>query len=206
MFDQRLRLCCLTLACMGIVSIDLRAEPSQDPAIQPIPESVPFPLYDCPTSEQLRKTIKPIGGIRASLHVDPKFVEQNGLPVNCSGFVFQARQRPRALYSELVEFNWKPTNFFHQPLYFDDQPLERYGQSVCPPLQPVLSGGRFFMTFPIVPYKIGLNPLHECVTTLGYERPGECVPCVREKVMPAFELDAGLLQTGTVLALIFLLP
>ena len=33
-----------------------------------------------------------------------------------------------------------------------------------------------------------------------------CAPCLREKVMPRFELDAGLLQAGTVVGLIFLLP
>ena len=43
----------------------------------------------------------------------------------------------------ITEFQWAPANFFHQPLYFDDTPLERYGQSVCPHLQPIISGGRF---------------------------------------------------------------
>jgi len=182
-------------------------------AIAPVPEEDGplfeedgIPLHDCPTREQLRAAIKPIGEIQARLSVNPKLLGEEGTPLNCSYYVFEARQPARALFPGLIEFNWQPTNFFHQPLYFDDQPLERYGQTTCWQLQPIISGSRFFFTVPIVPYKIGLNPLHEPVTTLGYDRPGNCTPCMRERVVPRLEGDAALLQAATVLALVFILP
>lgn len=177
------------------------------PPYEPIPEDGDaIPLHECPTREQLRAAIKPIGEIQAKLAVDPELVGEEGSPLNCAYYVFDARQRARARFPELTQFSWQPTNFFHQPLYFDDQPLERYGQTSCWPLQPVFSGTRFFLTLPVIPYKIGLNPLHEPVTTLGYYRPGGCAPCLREKVIPAFEIDAALLEAGTALAIIFVLP
>ena len=196
------------------VSGDATNPPGNDGgAIAPLPqdegllaEDNGIPLHDCPTREQLRAAIKPIGEIQARLSVDPSLLGEEGTPLNCSYYVFEARQPARALFPGLIEFNWQPTNFFHQPLYFDDQPLERYGQTTCWQLQPIISGSRFFFTVPVVPYKIGLNPLHEPVTTLGYDRPGNCTPCVRERIIPRLEGDAALLQAATVLALVFILP
>jgi hypothetical protein len=160
----------------------------------------------CPTDEQLRANIKPIAGIRATMMIDPELTKEEGLPLDCAYHVFQDPVEAKALYASIAEFNWRPTNFFHQPLYFDDQPLERYGQTLSPHLQPILSGTRFFLTFPIVPYKMGIDRTHDCISTLAYHRPGRCLPCIREKIIPRFELDAGLLQAGTAVALVFMLP
>lgn len=160
----------------------------------------------CPTDEELRATIRPIAAIQATMTIDPELTKEEGLPLDCAYHVFQDPVQPTALYPSLTEFNWRPTNFFHQPLYFDDQPLERYGQTLSPHLQPVISGTRFFATFPIIPYKMGIDRTHDCISTLAYHRPGRCLPCIREKIIPRFELDAGLLQAGTAVALIFMLP
>jgi hypothetical protein len=96
--------------------------------------------------------------------------------------------------SAYVEFSWAPAELAHQPLYFDDQPLERYGQSVCPLLQPVLSGAHFFLVFPVVPYKIGIDRTHDPVHTLGHYRMGTAAPCIRQRL--PFELDAALFEAG----------
>lgn len=176
-------------------------------AQDPIPEDEERSILPmCPTDEELRAAIKPIADIRATMTIDPELTKEEGLPLDCSYHVFQNRVPAKALYSTVTEFNWRPTDFFHQPLYFDDQPLERYGQTLSPRLQPLLSGTRFFMTFPIVPYKMGIDRTHDCISTLAYHRPGRCLPCLREKVIPRFELDAALLQAGTAVALVFLLP
>jgi len=127
-------------------------------------------------------------------------------PADCSDGLFLDARPGIARSASVTQFNWQATNFFHRPLYFDDTPLERYGQTKHPLIQPVVSGARFFGTFPILPYKMGTDRTGDCVSTLGYYRPGSCAPCVRERLIPAWEADASLLEAGVALALIFALP
>ncbi len=126
-------------------------------------------------------------------------------PPDCSGSVFQGMRPSTSLSDSISEFHSAPANFFHQPLYFDDTPLERYGQSVSPHFQPFISGGRFFLALPIIPYKIGYDHPYECVTTLGQYRPGVCAPCVMQ-VPPPLQWNSALLQAGTTVGLVLLLP
>lgn len=73
-------------------------------------------------------------------------------------------------------FTWKASGLCHKPLYFEDIQLERYGHSFGPYVQPVISHAHFFVTVPILPYLMGVNPPNECMYTLGYYRPGSCAP------------------------------
>jgi len=73
-------------------------------------------------------------------------------------------------------FMWKASALCHKPLYFEDVQLERYGHSWGPVVQPVVSGGMFFATIPVLPYKMGVELPWECVYPLGYYRPGDCAP------------------------------
>ena len=72
---------------------------------------------------------------------------------------------------------------------FDDVQLERYGQSRCPTLQPVLSGAHFFGTMAIMPYKMGLSGPFEMTSNYGYYRPGSPTPCVGRRL--PWEWDAA---------------
>jgi len=95
--------------------------------------------------------------------------------------------------------SWTAPVFCHQPLYFEDVMLERYGQERFPSVQPILSGARFFSSVALLPYKSYLQrPLEDRYST-GYYRPGSTAPCVRQRL----PYDAGamrfqLLTTGTV--------
>ncbi len=73
-------------------------------------------------------------------------------------------------------FTWKASALCTKASYFEDVQLERYGHSICPILQPVISGAKFFLTVPVLPYKMGLTPPNECVYTLGHYRVGNCAP------------------------------
>ncbi len=101
-------------------------------------------------------------------------------------------------------FHWAAPNFAHQPTYFDNIPAERYGQTLCPVLQPVFNGAHFFASLPAVPYKMAVNPPHELIYTMGYYRPGSPAPCVRQQV--PWQADAATVETAVVLGLIFALP
>ena len=78
---------------------------------------------------------------------------------------------------------WQPLNhtwvspvFFHNPLYFEQVNLERYGLGAHSSLQPVLSAVHFFGSIPLAPLKGIKQRPYDYVTTLGSYRPGNCVP------------------------------
>jgi hypothetical protein len=75
---------------------------------------------------------------------------------------------------------WRSPNMKHRPLYFEEANLERYGQA-HPKLQPVLSGLHFFSSVAFLPYKTGVTPPNTCVYSIGHDRPGDCVPAVKER-------------------------
>jgi hypothetical protein len=102
------------------------------------------------------------------------------------------------------EFHWEAPEFWHRPLYFDDVPLERYGQSCHPLAQPVKSGARFFLTLPILPYKAGIDRPCDMIPNLGYYRVGSCNPGVRQWL--PLEADAALFESGAWVAAFLLLP
>lgn len=158
----------------------------------------PSSIFDCPPADSLNAFLTPLSSIRVS--VTPS---SGNLPNDCTKTLFKEEAAVAGLEAN-TQFHWQPTNFFHQPLYFDDQPLERYGQTAHPLIQPVVSGAKFFGTFPIVPYKMGFNGTHDCVTPMGYYRPGSCAPCVRE--LYPFTWKGALLEAGVASGMVFGLP
>ena len=80
-------------------------------------------------------------------------------------------------------YTWAARNTAHRTLYFEDMPLERYGQSAgC--LQPAKSAVRFLadtITFP-------LQWVHERPCELHYtlplERAGGCTPPLKQPIVP----------------------
>lgn len=101
-------------------------------------------------------------------------------------------------------FQWSATQFCHQPLYFEEVNLERYGYQCNPVLQPLVSGAHFFLTVPALPYKMTVNPPRECVYTLGYYRPGDRVPWQRNYL--PWDTRAAAVQAGVAVGLVFLIP
>ncbi len=91
-------------------------------------------------------------------------------------------------------FTWKATGVCHHPLYFEDAQLERYGHSWNPVVQPFMSAAHFFVSIPLLPYQMGLNPPNECIYTLGYYRPGSCAPYVIEPI--PWSLRGALYEAG----------
>lgn len=99
---------------------------------------------------------------------------------------------------------WSAPEIWHRPLYFDDQVAERYGQSPCPLFQPGLSAAHFFGTFAILPYKMGVDGVNDCISTLGMYRPGSPTPCVGRRL--PWEPRGALYEAGAITGLFFLLP
>jgi hypothetical protein len=103
-----------------------------------------------------------------------------------------------------LTFNWTAAGTCHKPLYFEEPDLERYGHSWNPLVQPVISGAHFFATFPVLPYKMGLNPPQECMYSLGYYRPGNCAPYLLPPI--PFSLRAAAVEAAAVGGAIAIIP
>ncbi len=90
---------------------------------------------------------------------------------------------PHSGLDQQMTFVWAPRVLAHRTLYFEDMPLERYGQS-CGCLQPLVSSFKFFADVATVP----LQKIYEKPCELHYilplDRPGACSPSLRQPVVP----------------------
>lgn len=103
-----------------------------------------------------------------------------------------------------IVFTWKASGLCHKPLYFEQVAVERYGHNLGPILQHVAAGTHFFLTIPILPYKMGLNPPDECIYPLGYYRPGSCAPWILDPI--PLSVRAALAEGGIWTGMVFLIP
>lgn len=105
-----------------------------------------------------------------------------------------------------LAYHWHAPAICHQPLYFEDVNLERYGYTPwhLRPIQPLVSGARFYMTLPALPYLVATNPPNEGIYTLGEYRPGSCVP-YRTQLVPWDPKAAGI-EAGWIAGAILLVP
>ncbi len=83
----------------------------------------------------------------------------------------QLSEQVPAAYS----FCWAAPNFYHQPLYFEQAYLERFGAGRHRAIQPFSSGLAFYSRFPLLPVMLLKEPLYSREYTLGYRRPGDRV-------------------------------
>jgi hypothetical protein len=106
---------------------------------------------------------------------------------------------------------WVPTNYqfaaantFSHPRYFEDRMLERHGHERFPHLQPIVSGARFFGTFPMLPYLMTVRPACDCESQLGYFRPGDCVHPYLQR--PPYQRDAVIVEGAAIAGGIIAIP
>ncbi len=145
----------------------------------------------CPSPKDLKKVGDLLTNIAPS---------EGTLPQDCP--LGDARFEPRAFTP--TTFCWTASALCHKPLYFEDEQLERYGHMWGPLLQPLMCGARFFLTFPILPYEIGLEPPNECLYSLGYYRTGDCVPYLLDPL--PLSVRAALFEGGAWTGGVFLFP
>ena len=103
-----------------------------------------------------------------------------------------------------VDYRWAAPAVAHHPLYFEDVNLERYGY-VYGCLQPAVSCAHFFGNVALLPYHVVQDPPCECVYSLGYARPGSCVPRYHPRWLPG-DLHAAGGEAAAIAGLILLIP
>jgi len=79
-------------------------------------------------------------------------------------------------------FAWTASNLCHKPLFFENVQLERYGHSHGPFTQPVQSVAHFFVSLATISYQAAIHPANECQYALGYYRPGNCAPWLKDPI------------------------
>jgi hypothetical protein len=99
---------------------------------------------------------------------------------------------------------WEASNLWHNPLYFEDAPLERYGHTYPHLIQPFASVGKFGLQLVHLPYQMAINPVWKRVYPLGWYRPGECAPKLHYQI--PLNLDAAATEAGVMTGLFFLIP
>ena len=101
---------------------------------------------------------------------------------------------------------WHASMLCHQPLYFEEVNLERYGYST--PLtyftQPFVSAGRFFVSVPALPYMMTAEPVWQTTYTLGEYRPGSCVP--NQMQWLPWDVKAAAVEATVVTGAAFVIP
>jgi hypothetical protein len=150
----------------------------------------PAPIEKCIVPGDL----KSIREITADISVRPED-RAVGKPRECP--LGAAPPPPRHWRS--TTFAWTAASTSHNPLYFEEEQLERYGHSWGNVRQTTISAVQFFATAPLLPYYMGVYPPNECIYDLGQYRPGSCAPYY----LDPFPLSVrGALYEGSFLGLI----
>ena len=106
------------------------------------------------------------------------------------------------LWGTSISF-WEAPAFCHRPLYFEDENLERHGRSFGI-LQPAASAAHFTGRAVAWPYLAGAFPPHECIYTLGRERPGTYAPY--RLYRPPVSLRGALYEGAAIAGLSYVVP
>lgn len=133
-----------------------------------------------PSEEGVRKRLRPLSDIQ--LNIRPRGTLPSGVQVESDESPPTADPLHPGSTAE-YHFHWAPSELQQRPAYFDDVPLQRYGHTHHPLLQPAISAVKFFGSIPLLPCKMRLQCPGKPVYTLGYHRPGSQAPHVRESVL-----------------------
>lgn len=101
-------------------------------------------------------------------------------------------------------FAYTATNLFHNPLYFEDPQLERYGHTYHHLIQPFDSVGLFGLQLLGLPAQMTIDPICKKMYPLGYYRPGECAPKLHYQI--PWNTRAAINQAAVTTGAIFIFP
>ncbi|MBM82858.1 MAG: hypothetical protein CMJ78_20035 [Planctomycetaceae bacterium] len=101
-------------------------------------------------------------------------------------------------------YQWKASDLHHNPLYFEDVGLERYGHTYNEWVQPFVSAGKFSTQLIGSPYQMTIDPVWKDMYTLGHYRPGECAPKKIYRI--PWSTEAAINQAGVMTGLFFIIP
>jgi hypothetical protein len=103
-----------------------------------------------------------------------------------------------------VAFQWESPVISHGPVYFEDVPAERYGQSHgC--VQPFVSAGRFACQTIMLPYKAALDPPWTRIYSLR-DLPTQNTPMPQMRQWIPFEVGPALAEAAVLAPIFIFIP
>lgn len=163
-------------------------------ALRPITDIQPFFDYS-PDGEDPCKHLCPVPG--GMCPDDPNNLCPTPLDMPMAG----SAER----YFPHLEFYWTASNLYHNPLYFQNPALERYGHvhfNDC--VEPAFSLARFGAQFVALPYQMALDCACRREYALGYYRPGDYAP--KLIYQPPLNARAAATSAAVYTGLFFLVP
>ncbi len=107
-----------------------------------------------PVAQASGDMFKPMSEIRAQIRMDrPELPQDRARELFEDAMPVDEVSLGRDEWPDF-QFGWASGVFYHQPLYFEDVGLERYGYSRCAVLQPVASSAHFFGNVALLPFKM----------------------------------------------------
>ena len=178
--------------------------PDQSPPTPPGADSATIQAEGEKAKESCEKSLENLRAYtvdKVKLDIAIIGTEGEDFPFECSindGQMFAGRCWDQTTYM------WKASAMCHKPLYFEEEQLERYGHSFSPAFQPFISGAHFFVTLPVLPYCMGVEPACEFIYALGHYRPGSCAPYMINPV--PLSARGALIEAGAVTGAAAVLP
>lgn len=186
-----------------IVAAGAAAEPGDDCVVCAAAEAAVGKQPCAEEAEDCRAELAKLRGDRlAAIDLDIRVGGRAGNDYPCECRLEGDSYEPRRFATTM--FTWKAAGNCHKPLYFEDWQLERYGHSHGPLADPFFSAAHFFVTLPVLPYKMGVELPWECVYPLGYYRPGSCAPWTVPAV--PISLRGFAVEAATITGIVFLVP
>ena len=144
----------------------------------------------------------PINKVKTGIKVEGQMAVPNKAKgiIKEEGKLIHSVIHPQSQYQGFLA----PAGFCHRPTYFEENRLERYGQSRSRLLQPWVSGAKFGANLVALPYKMAVEPPRQC---RFYDHPyeaGRVAPHYFE-VYPA-DRRGALVEVATIAGLIMIIP
>ncbi len=168
-----------------VVELPAPAERLEVDVVEDEPQPIRSPAANSAAAERRqylrsdRDSIKPIREFgfddvftRGPAPLDPA---ETPVPVN------DPRRDPYVGTNESLDYYWSARNLSHRTLYFQEMPLQRYGYSSGPVIQPFLSAADFARDAVLFPLRRFQETPCELHYVLGLERAGSPAPDVRER-------------------------
>ncbi len=189
--------------------------PDEQP--QPGTEAVPEPVTS-PTQLKRISDIQPffdyqpVSAIKGEVCWDicprpdglPCKPDENGNMPECpSEFKLSDAAYSNRMFADSL-YQWQAPNQYHNPLYFEDPALERYGHVHCELVQPFVSVARFGVQLAGLPYQMTIDPACKKMYNLGYYRVGECAPKKYYRI--PWNTHAAVNEAAVWTGLLFLFP
>ncbi|MFM9960775.1 MAG: hypothetical protein ACKV2Q_06080 [Planctomycetaceae bacterium] len=193
--------------------VRIATRPQDQPGEGPVPEPVTSPIQLKPISAiQPFYDYRPASAIKGEACWDLcprpdgmpcKPDELGNMPECPSEFRLSDAAYANRMYSDCL-YQWRASDQYYNPLYFEDPALERYGHVHHELVQPFVSVARFGVQLVGLPYQMTIDPVCKKMYNLGYYRPGECAPKKHYRI--PWNTHAAINEAAVWTGLVFIFP